>query len=179
MATVRLDWTSTSPSTEFAGYCDRISQDIAGNFTTLQFYVQAINRGNSSTFLSGAGSQVISVDGFWGGAGHVVGSNFLPSGVGTGVQRWFDGPFNVNIAHNSDGTGPTGGVTLRMQTVFGTFNDNRTVNFNDFPTIPRGPSIKNADGTWHTSTAYIKNADGTWHVATPFIKNADGTWHVG
>lgn len=179
MATLRLSWTSTSPSTEFNTYCDRVSQSIAGNYTTLNIYVQAINAGNSSTFLSGAGSQIASIDGEWSGGGQSVGSNFLPSGYANGAQRWFLGPYVVNIPHNSDGTGPTGGVTLRQATVFGSFNNNITVNFNDFPTIPRGPLVKNTDGTWHSTTAYVKNADGTWHVATPLIKNTDGTWHVG
>jgi hypothetical protein len=174
LPTTYIDWTSGSPTTEFYLQCDRIGQSIAGNYTTLGVHIGAINRGNSSSFSNAAGSQTASIDGI-GTVGVHSGNPFLPSGVGSGVLRW-DNYFTINIPHNSDGT--HGAITLRQTLSYLGVSRADTATFNDFPTIPRGPLVKNADGTWHTTTLYVKNADGTWHVATPYVKNVDGTWHV-
>lgn len=176
MATTYIDWTSGAPTTEFYLQCDRVSQSIVNNSTRLGIHIGAINRGSSSSFSNYTGAQYGVVD----GVGTAVGRStnpFLPTGVGANVLRW-DVYGEIDVPHNSDGT--RGAVTLRMPLSYGpsgATGGSFTAAFSDFPAIPRGPRIKNVDGTWHTTTAYLKNADGTWHVGTPFIKNADGTWH--
>lgn len=99
MATLRVSVNVTSPSTQFNTYADLVSQDQAGNFSTVYYWVQAINTGNTSSFEGNSGSQVATVAGA-GGGGH---SGTLPSGYGNGAQRWFDGPWGVNLGHDGNG----------------------------------------------------------------------------
>lgn len=178
MATTYIDWTSGSPTTEFYLQCDRVSQSIANNSTRLGIHIGAINRGSSSSFSNYNGYQQGQVDGVGVAAQEGPMNPFLATGHAANSLRW-DTYGEIDIPHNSDGT--RGAVTLRMILAYGpsgATGGQFTAAFSDFPAIPRGPRIKNVDGTWHTSTAYIKNVDGTWHVATPYIKNVDGTWHT-
>ena len=99
MATLRVSRRSSAPTTDFNLYADLMSQDQAGNFSTVYYWVQAINRGTSSSYSGYNGSQTGEING-GGGGGH---SGTMPSGVATGGQRWFDGPWGINIYHNAEG----------------------------------------------------------------------------
>lgn len=173
--TDRISVTKSAPTTEFVLECDRVSQSVENNTTRLAIYLRAINRGNTSSFSNWPGTQTGSVDGV-GTAGAYSANPFLPSGVGTGVQRWRSGPHYIDIPHGDDGT--RGAVTLRQTLVYGNgaVNESATVSFNDFPAIPRGPRVKVA-GVWKNTVAYVKVA-GVWKIAIPYVKVA-GIWKIG
>jgi len=99
MATLRVSRRSSAPTTDYNLYADLVSQDQAGNYSTIYYWVQAINRGGSSSYSGYVGSQTGEIAGM-GGGGH---SGTMPSGVPAGGQRWYDGPWGVNVGHNSEG----------------------------------------------------------------------------
>jgi len=163
----------TSPSTSFYLEADRIDQSIAGNFTTVRFYLRCVNTGNTSSFSSYTGQQIGSIDGIGTFATHGPVAPFLPSGVAGGATRWRDGPYDVNIPHNADGT--RGAITLRQGLYYdggGVAQDN-TAGFNDFPRIPRGPKVEVA-GVWQQSISYVEVA-GVWQTALMSAEVA-GVW---
>jgi hypothetical protein len=129
-----ISWTSGAPTTQFLIGADRISQ--GSNSTRLRVYVQAVNRGSTSSYSNYYGSQTISIDGVWGGASH-TGNPFLPRGAAVNVNRWYD-VWEIDIQH--DVNGYHGAVTFRMQLNYGNgaVSQNLTASFNDFPTIPQG-----------------------------------------
>lgn len=177
MVTAYIGWSSGSaPTTSFYLYCDRYSQSVEGNYTTLQIYLQAINNGSTSSFSNYPGTQYASIDGI-GTVGGYGASPFLPSGYATGAQRWFYGGWLVNVVHAADGT--MGGVTLRMDLSYGpsgATGGSFTAGFYDFPRIPRGPRVKVA-GVWRNTVAYMRVA-GIWKIVVPYVKSA-GAWKVG
>lgn len=170
--TDRISVSKTSPSTGFYLEADRISQSVAGNYTKVRCYLRCVNLGNTSSFSGFPGDQIGSIDGI-GEFGRRSGNPFLPSGVGNGVTRWRIGPFDVNVPHNADGT--RGAITLRQGLYYdggGVAQDN-TASFNDFPAIPRGPSVE-FDGAWAASQLQVE-FDGAWETALTYVE-FDGAW---
>ncbi len=162
----------TSPSTSFYLEADRISQDIAGNYTTIRCYLRCVNDGSTGSFSNFSGQQIGSIDGI-GTFGTHSGTPFLPSGVAGGATRWRDGPYDVNIPHNADGT--RGAITLRQGLYYdggGVAQDN-TAAFSDFPTIPRGPKVEQS-GAWQQSVAYVEQS-GAWQTALVYVEQS-GAW---
>lgn len=137
MVTARVNITTGAPSTNFITYVDLVSQNQANNTSTCYYYVQAINRGGTGSFSNFQGSQTATVAGA-GGAGH---SGTMPSGVGTGDQRWMDGPYGVTLAHNA--TGYRNPDTV-VQSIRGWFNLDDS---GSGPSYPRIPIPASAPGT--------------------------------
>lgn len=134
MATRRIAVTVASPSTEFDTDADLISQDQAGNFSTVYYWVGAINRGNTTSFYGSSGTQTATVAG-GGGSGH---GGTIPKPVATGAQRWYDGPWAVNIGHDANGN--LGAVDI-AQTITWAWNRTDHGSIGPFPRIPKKPSV--------------------------------------
>jgi hypothetical protein len=145
MGTTRISKFESGPATTFYLEADRVSQNVTGNYTTIHIYLRAVNGPGalSSSHFDNSGAQYGGADGYGMPAAHGPVAPFLPSGVPNGGQRWHDGPWAINVGHNADGTGPGGGITLRMQTRYSGHDVDTVANFNDFPTIPRAstPSL--------------------------------------
>lgn len=154
MATLRISSTASGPSTEFDLYADRISQSISGNYTVVRLYIRCYNRGNSYSYVGDGGYHHGWIEGYSSDdVVHSTSSNFLPSGVGTDAMRWQEGPVDVQVKHNSDGT--RGPVNLRMTVGYAGVSFDRTVSFSDFPTInvsdpPDAPTLKPLYNISHT-----------------------------
>lgn len=99
MVTRVVTWTSGSPTTEYNTYADLISQDTVANTSTVHTFIQAINRGNTSSFSGTTGQQKATIGGKPAGS-H---TSTMPSGIATGGQRWDDGPSTIVMPHNSSG----------------------------------------------------------------------------
>lgn len=170
--TDRISVSKTAPSTSFILEADRIGQSIAGNYTTIRCYLRAVNNGSTASFSSYPGDQIGSIDGI-GEFGRHSATPFLPSGVAGGATRWRDGPFDINIPHNSDGT--RGAITLRQGLYYdgGAVAQEDTASFNDFPAIPRGPKVEQS-GAWRQSVAYVEQG-GAWVLALCYVEQG-GAW---
>lgn len=129
MQTIRLNFKSGSPSTDFYHGADIVAQSQSGNYSVVRVSATAINRGNEGSYNSSPGSHSASIDGY----GEARYDGGLPSGVGNGQARW-DRVVDVAVSH--DGNGNMGGVTLR-QTVTGWFNNVQTTFLSGFPRITR------------------------------------------
>lgn len=135
MGTTRISRGSGSaPTTDFYTECDWVSQNQAGNYSTLHIWVKAVNRGSTSSYDSGQGSHIGQVDNV-GYNGH---SGTLPSGVGTNATRWYDGPWAYNVSH--DANGYLGNLTVR-QIISGWFS------FNDTAVLPAPARIPKRPGS--------------------------------
>lgn len=99
MVTRRIDISESGPNTEFVTDADMVSQSQAGNYSTVYYYVGAVNLGGTGSYSGDSGTQAAWVGG-QGGGGH---AGTIPSGVGTGVTRWYDGPYAVNLGHDANG----------------------------------------------------------------------------
>lgn len=172
--TDRISVSKTAPSTAFYLEADRISQSIEGNYTTVRCYLRCVNTGSTSSFSNFAGDQIGSIDGI-GEFGRHSGTPFLPIGVAGGATRWRDGPFDVNIPHNPDGT--RGAITLRQGLYYdsGTVAQDNTASFNDFPAIPRGPSVE-FDGAWAQGLVAVE-FEGAWATGLMYAE-FDGAWEL-
>lgn len=133
MGTGRIDRTTGAPSTQFRMEADWVSQNQAGNYSTCYFWLQAINRGSTGSYDSNGGSQVWQMDGV-ASNGH---SSTLPSGYANGQQRWYDGPWGVDVGH--DANGYASDRTIR-QIISGWFNFNDATVIAAPPRIPKPPS---------------------------------------
>ena len=137
MGTTRIARGTGAPSTDFYTECDWVSQNQAGNYSTLYIWIKAVNRGSTGSYSNYQGSQTGSVDGVGSGS-H---SGTLPSGYANGQQRWYDGPWGYNVGH--DANGYLSNLTVR-QVISGWFN------FNDTAVLPapaRIPKPASAPGT--------------------------------
>lgn len=170
--TDRIAVAKSSPSTTFYLEADRIGQSIAGNYTTVRFYLRCVNNGGTGSFSSYAGNHIGSIDGI-GEFGRHSGTPFLPSGVAGGATRWRDGPWDVNIPHNADGT--RGAITLRQGLYYdgGAVAQDNTASFSDFPAIPRGPKVEK-DGAFSQSILYVEH-NGAWVNAIIQVEH-NGAW---
>lgn len=133
MATLRVDITTTGPTTEFYTEADIVSQDQAGNTSTVYYYIGAINRGNTSSFDGSAGTHTATIGGV-GGSGY---SGTIPSGYATGQQRWYLGPFGVTLGH--DAAGNRGADTVSQTVTWFSRTDNGSIG--PYPRIPKRPSV--------------------------------------
>jgi len=183
--TDRIGVSKSGPATSFYLECDRVGQDINGNYTTLKFRLRNVSGpgATSGSNYAGQGWQRGSVDGS-GQFGEHYGNPFLPSGYGNGAVRWNDGDWYMNIGHNADGG--RGGVTLRMHLQYGSINEQHTAWFDDFPTIPRtsSPSWINPayDNLTLGSNAYLvmNRASASFtHTADYYFGNASGRAFTG
>jgi Fibronectin type III domain len=165
--TDRIGVTKASPSTSFWLEADLISQNQAGNFSTVRLYMRAANgpSGSTGSGFFNAGSQSISIDGIWGG--HTRSQNpFLPSGYAQNQQRWRDGPFDINIGHDADGN--LGAITLRMNLNYGSINETHTASLGGFPRIPKVPGATfNIDVDQETNTSLRYRFGGTTDGGSP------------
>jgi len=134
MATRRVGVNVSSPSTEFYTDADLVSQDQGGNYSTVYYWVGAINRGTSGSFNNNNGAQTATVGGA-GGNGH---GGTLPSGVGAGAQRWYDGPWGVNLGH--DGAGNRGADSVAQTLSWSVWNRTDYGSIGPYPRIPKPPS---------------------------------------
>lgn len=134
MATRRIDVNVTSPSTEFYMDADMVSQDQAGNTSTVYYWLGATNRGGTTSFDAANSSQVGYVAGGGGGA-H---TSTIPSGVGAGVQRWYDGPWGITLGHDANGYRNADQV---QQNLGWSWNRVDYGSIGPYPRIPKAPSI--------------------------------------
>lgn len=122
-----------APSTDFYTECDWVSQNQAGNYSTLYIWIKAVNRGGTGSYDNNGGTQTGQVD----GVGYGSHNGSLPSGVGTNATRWYDGPWGFNVGH--DANGYLGNTTVR-QIISGWFNFNDTAVLPGPARIPKPPS---------------------------------------
>lgn len=134
MATRRVDVTVSSPSTEFYTDADQVSQSPSGNYSTVNYWVGATNRGSTGSFDANNGAQSATIAGS-GGQGH---PGTIPSGVGTGAQRWYDGPWGINFSHDSAGNR---GADTVAQTITWGWNQTNTGSIGPYTRIPK-PATK-------------------------------------
>ena len=137
MGTTRVGRSSPSaPSTDFYTECDWVSQNQAGNYSTLYIWIKCVNRGSTSSFNGTSGTQTGQVD----NVGYGSHTSTLASGVGTNADRWYDGPWGFNVGH--DANGYLGNVTVR-QLISGfnwpSYND--AVLMGPPARIPKRPSV--------------------------------------
>jgi len=130
--TDRIHIGHSGPSTDFWLEADEIGTNVATNQSTVRFYLRCANGGAGSTSSrdSNTGWQNAEIDGIGQIAIHGPTAPFLPSGYAAGQLRWRDGPYDVNVGHNADGTG---GITIRMKLYYG---DNVST-YLPLSTIPR------------------------------------------
>jgi hypothetical protein len=136
MATLRVSVNVTSPSTQFNTFADMMSQDAAGNYSTVYMWLQAVNTGGTTSFEGNSGTQSCSI------AGTGLGSHTstLPSGVPSGGQRWYDGPWGINLGHDAAGNRNADQIAQGLgwsgwisRTDYGSIGP--------YPRIPKVPSI--------------------------------------
>ncbi len=150
--TVRVSSIEVSPSTAFYLEADLLSQSVANNTSTVRCYLRANNgpSGNSSSWYGSSGTQTGQVDGVGTFAVH-SGNPFLPSGYAQNAQRWMDGPYDVVVPHNADGTAPANlgggnrGVIVRMLLSY-SVSRNLTGSV-VLPTIPRASTATFSPGS--------------------------------
>jgi hypothetical protein len=149
MATLRVSVNVTGPSTQFNAYADMVSQDAAGNYSTVYYWVQAINTGGTTSFEGDAGTQTVTVAGA-GGGGH---GGTLPSGVPNGGQRWFDGPYGVNLGHDAAGNRGADQVaqTLSWPNWLGRTDYGSIGPYPQIPKVPSAPRSPSIDQVMPTS----------------------------
>lgn len=123
-----------APSTEFYTECEWVSQNQAGNYSTLYIWIKAVNRGSTGSYDNNGGSHTGQVD----NVGSGTHSGTLPSGVPAGGTRWYDGPWGYNVGH--DANGYLGDLTVR-QIISGWFN------FNDTAVLPAPARIPKRPGS--------------------------------
>lgn len=171
--TARISARRGPPTTDFILHADRIGQDIAGNYTLVRLYVQAISQGANWGWSNYRLTHYGGIDGVGWAGSHTV--DRLTTGFGPGAQRWNVHIGDLKVPHGSDGT--RGAVTLRMkvETADRDLSGEWTASFNDFPSIPRGPRVRH-NGAWRNTVAYVKH-NGTWKIAIPHAK-ASGAWKV-
>lgn len=154
MATLRVQVNVSGPITQFNTYADLVSQDQGGNFSTVYYWVQAINTGDTSSYEGNSGSQTAGVAGA-GGGGH---SGTLPSGTAHNAQRWYDGPWGVNLGH--DGAGNRG-----ADSVFQTLSWSGWLSRTDYGSIgpyPRIPKRPSSPGTPTASNVMPTSMTISW-----------------
>lgn len=148
-----------SPATTFVLGGDLLSQNEDGNYSTVRFYLKAVNGpgGTTGSQFNNWGQQQGHVEGLT-HFGTVSGQPFLPAGYQNGQQRWLHA-YDVNIGHGADGR--RGAVTTRMYLGYGNVNESHYANFDNFPRIakpPAGSSISHIDNI-KTNSARV---NGTW-----------------
>lgn len=156
MATLRISDRSDAPTTDYNLYADLASQNQAGNYSTIYYWVQAINRGGTGSFSNNNGSQVGVIAG-GGGSGH---SGTMPSGYATGQQRWYNGPYAVNVPHNAEGI--VGAISV-VQRVRGWFTMDQATTMPAPPRIPKPPTVP---GTPVASEILPTSMRLTWTAST-------------
>lgn len=134
MVTARASWTSGAPTTQYTTYADLISQDQAGNTSYVYNYLQAVNRGSTSSFSNVSGSQSATL----GGSAAGTHSGTMPSGYATGAQRWMDGPVGIIKAHDASGNRSADSV---VQTISGWFSNTTSGTGPSYPRIPKPASV--------------------------------------
>ncbi|RUQ06984.1 hypothetical protein D8M34_05810 [Microbacterium sp. HSID17254] len=95
----------STPNTSFFVEGDLVSQNIAGNYSVIRCYLKAINGpgATSGSQYNGPGYHEGHVDGVTRFA-RQEGNPFLPGGVPNGALRWRNGPWDVRVDHDADGT---------------------------------------------------------------------------
>lgn len=155
MATQRISWTSSAPTTEFNLYADRVGQSQDGNYTTVRIYIRAYNRGSTGSYFSDSGLHHGWIEDYSSDDASHSGNPFLPSGVANDSQRW-SVMQEINVKHGSNGK--RGAVTLHMTVKYGSNDISKTASFDDFPDIdvsPGTPSISSIGNV--TSNSAIVN----------------------
>lgn len=174
--TIRISRPEVSPSTTFTLQADELTvtgQNITDNETVVRCYVRAVNDGDSTSRYDGSGSQVGSIDGVGTFRTH-SGNPFLPSGVPAG-QRWEDGPYDVTVPHDADGTKT---VTLRMTLNYGSISRNLTAELT-LTTLPRVPyAFLRWDGAAEVHAVTAVRWDGAAEVPLTVAVRWDGTKEV-
>ncbi|HEY3484277.1 MAG TPA: hypothetical protein VGK49_02785, partial [Ilumatobacteraceae bacterium] len=122
MATVRVSWTSPTPTTLFEMFADVVETQAApagagyGRWR-IRFYTKATNKGSTGSFDNGFGEQRVerSAGSTWSLVRSHNGTPFLPSGYDFNQVRWnemTDVWVNANSAGYFSGTTTT--MPLRM-----------------------------------------------------------------
>ena len=156
MTTRRVSWTSGAPTTEYDTDADIVSQNQAGNYSTVYYYVGAINRGSTSSFSNNSGTQTATVGGA-GGSGH---GGTMPSGYANGAQRWYDGPWGVDLGHDAAGNR---GADSIVQSIRGWFTNDSGGSIGPYPRIPKRPSVP---GTPTSSNILPTSVQIDWTAST-------------
>ena len=162
MATIRASYGMTGPTIDLYTYADISSQSQSGNYTTVYYYVQCINRGGTTTYSGYSGSQRATIGG-QGGATHSASS--LPSGYAVGATRWSDGPYGTNMGHDSAGNRGTDTVLQQVRGWKGStsFARDDTGTLGGYPRIPKAPSVP---GTPVASNVMPTSLNLTWTAST-------------
>lgn len=140
MGTTRISYTpGAAPTTHFYLEADVVETQGPGagdgyGRWRIRCYLKCVNGGNSSSNFAGPGehSGRVNATEF---RSHEAGSNFLPSGYGTGATRWYEGPYDVWRNANSDGywSGSDLTIPLVMIVDYGSVDETR----NGEITLPR------------------------------------------
>lgn len=179
MATRRVTWTSgVAPNTEYGTDADLMSQSQSGNYSTVYYWVGAWNRGSTGAFSNYQGTHTATIAGA-GGNGH---AGTMPIGAPNGAQRWYDGPWGVNLAHDSAGNR---GADTVGQFVRGWFTNDSYGSIGPYPRIPKRPSVPGTPVASHvmptsltlTWTASTDNAGST--ITGYLVRRWNGTAPTG
>lgn len=143
-----------SPSTTFILGGDLLSQNEAGNYSTVRFYLRAVNGpgGTTASQFGNAGQQQGHVEGLTHFGTH-AGHPFLPGGYQNGALRWHD-TYDVNIGHGADGH--RAAVTVRMYLGYGTISESLYGTFDNFPRIAKPPATPPTPTLSHVTTNSVR-----------------------
>lgn len=177
--TTRITTTAASPSTQFylsANERPVTEAMIAENYTVVRCYIRSVNRGNSTSNYGGSGVQVGELDGT--PFRTHSGNPFLPGGYSTGEQRWEDGPYDVRVDHDADGSKT---VTLKMVLDYGNVDWERSAELT-LTTLPRAstPTLSPATlDAGETMSIATNGVVGFTHTVTYKIGTKTGTIETG
>ena len=144
----------TGPATTFVMGGDLLSQNEDGNYSTVRFYLKAVNGPGATTGsqFNNWGQQQGHVEGLVHFGTH-AGQPFLPAGYQNGQLRWLD-VFDVNIGHGADGR--RGAISTRMYLGYGNVNESHWANFDNFPRIAKAPGTPPAPTLSHVTVNSVR-----------------------
>lgn len=168
MGTVRVDRSALSPSTEYYFECDWISQDQAGNYSTMYIWLRAVNRGGTTSFSNYSGYQQCAAS----GVAAPTHSSTLPNGYAANATRWYDGPYGYNVSHDANGNLGAIGLT---QYIANWHNSGGGIQYADGATLPapaRIPKPPTQPGTPVASNILPQSVQLDWTASTDNMGSA-------
>lgn len=147
-----------APSTSYYMYADLISQNQAGNYSTIRLTIRAYNSGNTSSYSGYWGEHYGYISGVSGSA-YYSDNPFLRSGYANGALRW-ERTADINVGHDANGyLGALYFVEVINSSDSGLSGSNGNwVNLN-IPRIPKRPS---APGTPSFSNVLPQSVTVSW-----------------
>lgn len=149
MGTTRVSYSHGAPSTSFYTEADQYDQDAVANTSRVRGYIRCVNDGNTSTFSNASGAQNGYING--GLFRQHTGTPFLPSGVGSGANRWYEGPYYVTVNHDANGNAS---YTVRQYVTDSVGTNDQTssaIALTRIPEVPGAPSVPTFPSTTSSS----------------------------